>query len=396
MTGAFPIRIPQGSPQHWALRIVGFLAIAYLALSPFVRDLKPNDYGELTDIAVFALAALSLNLLVGYTGQISIGHSAFFGLGAYTTAILMSTHGWSPGWTFPIAALVCFVIGVLVGIPALRLTGVYLSLVTLALAQLFPALVRKFDDVTGGSRGITNLRYDPPDWTGLEPKDRVDRALWLYALALVFLIIGYIVVRNLVKSRIGRAMVAVRDNTTAAAVMGINVSVVKTVVFGISAALAGLAGGVFAIRGQQVIPDNQYYTILGAIIFLVIMVIGGTASLLGPIAGALVYYRVNEWTLEQGDTSKSSLPDAFKNFLEGRINLPTVVFAALLIVLMFVAPFGIVGLAKRLARYVVLVIPKPPTALESAAEMPQVEPSDIPSTPLENVVPTPPTQGGVP
>ena len=170
-----PIRINQGSPAHWALRGVGVLAVAYLALSPFFRDLKANEYGELTDIAILALAAASLNLLIGYTGQISIGHSAFFGLGSYTTAILMSTYGWSPGWTFPVAAALCFVVGVLVGIPALRLTGVYLSLVTLALAQFFPALIRKFDDLTGGSRGISNLRYDPPSWTGLDARNRTDR-----------------------------------------------------------------------------------------------------------------------------------------------------------------------------------------------------------------------------
>src|SRR5688572_2530624 len=97
-----PVRINHGSPAHWVLRAVGVLSIAYFALSPFVRDLSPNEYGQMTDMAILALAALSLNLLIGYTGQISIGHSAFFGLGGYTTAILMDTHGWTPGWTFPV------------------------------------------------------------------------------------------------------------------------------------------------------------------------------------------------------------------------------------------------------------------------------------------------------
>jgi branched-chain amino acid transport system permease protein len=388
-----PIRINQGSPAHWALRSVGALAIAYVALSPFFRTLKANEYGELADIAILGLAALSLNLLIGFTGQISIGHSAFFGLGGYTTAILMSTHGWSAGWTFAVAAGLCFVVGVLVGIPALRLTGVYLSLVTLALAQLFPALVRKFDDLTGGSRGISNLRYDPPSWTGLDARNRTDRTEWLYALALVMLIIGYIVARNLVKSRIGRAMVAVRDNTTAAAVMGVHVAVVKTVVFGISAALAGLAGSVFVLRQTQANPDNLNYTILGAIIFLVIMVIGGTASLMGPIVGAFVYYRVDEFTRDL--PAKDYLPGFVHDFLNGRANLATIVFATLLILLMFVAPFGLVGLAKRLGRRVVLVVPRPPAGVDTEAATPVIEPGDLPSTPLEDVVPTPPTQGGM-
>jgi branched-chain amino acid transport system permease protein len=343
------------------------------------------------DIAILALAAISLNLLIGFTGQISIGHSAFFGLGGYTTAILMKTHGWSPGWTFPVAALLCFAVGALVGVPALRLTGVYLSLVTLALAQLFPALVRKFDDITGGSRGINGLDYSPPSWTGLD-KTRVDKAMWLYGVALVMVVIGYVVARNLVKSRMGRAMVAVRDNTTAAAVMGVHVAVVKTVVFGISAAMAGVAGSLFALRQTQANPDNLNYTILGAILFLVIMVIGGTASLLGPIVGAFVYYRANEFTLDL--PNKSYLPSYVQDFLEGRANLATVVFAALLILLMFVAPFGIVGLAKRLGRRIVLVVPRPPGRARDI-DVPDVAPDDIPPSPLEHAVPSSPTQGGM-
>lgn len=388
-----PIRINQGSPIHWALRTAGFLAIAYLALSPFFKGLKANEFGELTDIAILALAAASLNLLVGYTGQISIGHSAFFGIGGYTTAILMDTYGWSPGWTFPAAFAVCFAVGVLVGIPALRLTGVYLSLVTLALAQLFPALVRKFDGLTGGSRGITGLRYDPPSWTGLDPRNRVDRAEWLFIVALVMLVLGYIVVRNLVKSRIGRAMVAVRDNTTAAAVMGVRVAVVKTVTFGISAGIAGLAGSVFVLRATQANPETQFYTILGAIIFLIIMVIGGAASLLGPVVGAIVYYRVDQYTRDL--PTSDYLPGFLKDFLKDRANLATILFAGLLILLMFLAPFGLVGLVKRISRRFVLVIPRPPAPHELAVE-PVIEPGDVPQSPLEDVVSSPPTQGGSP
>lgn len=353
-----PVRLQQGTPPHWALRVAGALLIAYLALSPMFRDLKPSEYGELTDILVLALAAISLNLLIGFTGQISIGHSAFFGIGSYTLAILVADHGWSPGWTYLVAALLCFVVGVLVGIPALRLKGLYLSLVTLALAQIFPALVRKFDELTGGSAGIDGLRYDAPSWSGLE-SGRQGRAEWLYWMALLTLAVGYVLVRNLVKSRVGRAMIAVRDNTTAAAVMGVHVAVTKTVVFGLSASLAGIAGCTFALRQTQATPENLNYTILGSILFLVIMVIGGTASLLGPIVGAFVYYRVEQFTREL--PAKSWLPDAFTEFLRGRPNLATLVFAALLIILMFVAPFGIVGLAKRIGRRIVQVIPRAPT-----------------------------------
>jgi branched-chain amino acid transport system permease protein len=354
-----PIRLAAGTPAHWALRALGVLAVAYLALSPMFRDLTPSEFGELTDIAVLALAALSLNLLIGFTGQISIGHSAFFGIGAYTLAILVADHGWSPGWTYPVAAVVCFVVGVLVGIPALRLKGLYLALVTLALAQIFPALVRKLEDLTGGSQGIGGLSYDAPGWTGLE-SGRQGRAEWMYWLALGTLAVGYVLVRNLVKSRVGRAMVAVRDNSTAASVMGVHVAFTKTVVFGLSAALAGLAGCTFALRQTQTTPDNVYLTILGAIVFLVIMVVGGAGSLTGPIVGAIVYYRVDQISRELPD--KSWLPGSFRDFLVGRPNLATLVFASLLILLMFVAPFGLVGLAKRLGRRFVVVTPAPPTA----------------------------------
>jgi branched-chain amino acid transport system permease protein len=372
---ALPVRLDQGSPPHLALRVVGAVVVAYIALSPIFRELSPSDYGQLVDIAVLALAAVSLNLLIGFTGQISIGHSAFFGIGAYTLAILVADHGWSPGWTYPVAALICFAVGVLVGIPALRLKGLYLTLVTLALAQIFPALVRKFDDLTGGSAGIGGLNYDAPSWTGLDP-GRQGRAEWLYWVALGTLVIGYVLVRNLVKSRVGRSMVAVRDNTTAAAVMGVNVAITKTVVFGLSAALAGLAGCTFALRQTQATPENLYFTIIGSIIFLVVMVIGGTGSLSGPIVGAFVYYRVEEFTREL--PTKSWLPGWFSDFLEGRANLATIVFASLLIVLMFVAPFGIVGAAKRFGRRIVQVVPKPPVTPSGKAvpvEMP--EPGDV-------------------
>lgn len=367
-----PVRLGHGTPAHWALRSLGVLAVAYFALSPLFKDLTPSEFGELTDIAVLALAALSLNLLIGFTGQISIGHSAFFGIGAYTLAILVADHGWTPGWTYPVAAVVCFVVGALVGIPALRLKGLYLALVTLALAQIFPALVRKFDELTGGSQGIGGLNYDAPGWTGLE-SGRQGRAEWMYWLALGTLAVGYLLVRNLVKSRVGRAMIAVRDNSTAAAVMGVHVAFTKTIVFGLSAALAGLAGCTFALRQTQTTPDNVYLTILGAIVFLVIMVVGGAGSLAGPIVGAIVYYRVDQFSRELPD--KGWLPESFRTFLEGRPNLATLVFAALLILLMFVAPFGLVGLAKRIGHRFVQVIPRAPTDPPTAP----MEPTEVPT-----------------
>jgi branched-chain amino acid transport system permease protein len=354
-----PLSIQRGSPPHQALRVVGIAIVAWFALSPLFRTLKPNEFGELVDICILAIAALSLNLLIGFTGQISIGHSAFFGLGAYTTAVLVKDHGWSPGWTFFAAAILCFVVGVFVGVPALRLKGLYLALVTLALAQIFPQLVRKLDFVTGGSKGISGVTYTPPSWTGLSSNNRADRNEWLYWIGLVLVILCFVVVRNLVKSRIGRAMVAMRDNELAASVMGVHLAVVKTVVFGISAAMCGLGGSLFAIRQTQATPDIPYFTIIGSIIFLVVMVLGGAASLTGPIVGAIVYYRLDEYT--RGIEGKDYIPNTVRDFLQGRPNLATLIFAAVLIGLMFVAPDGVVGLAKRLSRRVVRIVKPRPT-----------------------------------
>lgn len=375
-----PVRLVRGGPAHLAVRVLTVAAVAWVVLAPFAGDRTPSDFGWRTDIAILALAALALNLLIGFTGQISIGHSAFFGLGAYTTAVLVADHGWTPGWTFFAAAGLCFASGAIVGIPALRLTGMYLALVTVALAQLFPALVRKLDGLTGGSAGMDGARYDPPQWTGLDD-GRLDRSRWLYLVALVVLAAGYLVARNLVKSRVGRAMIAVRDNATAAAVAGVNVPFVKTTTFGVSAALAGVAGSLFALRQGHLSPDVAAFTIIGAIVLLVVVAIGGVASLTGPLVGAVVFHRIDELTREL--PTKGYLPDPVTSFLDGRANLASLVFAVLLIVLVVAAPDGLVGLARRAGRRLVVVVPRPATAdvdaeAERVAAVPvSVEPEGV-------------------
>lgn len=243
--------------------------------------------------------------------------------------------------------MIAFSVGVVIGIPALRLKGLYLALVTLALAVLFPSLVRKYSGLTGGSAGIHGLRYNAPDWTDLH--GRKGEAVFKYWLMIALLVIGYVIVRNLVKSRIGRAMVAVRDNEVAARAMGINLAVIRTVVFGISAGLCALAGSMQAVRVGVVDPSNPSYTLLGSIAFLVAMVIGGTATLTGPIVGGLAYFFISDWT---------------RDWAKGPV--ASVIFAALLIVMMFVAPQGIVGLVKRLSRFVVRIVPRPPASSRAA------------------------------
>jgi branched-chain amino acid transport system permease protein len=312
-----------------------------------------SGLGLLTDAIILAIAITGLNLITGYTGQISIGHSAFFAVGAYTSAILIDTHGWSPGWTFPISALVCFVLGFLVGLPALRLKGLYLALVTLGLAVAVPALLKYkyLVEYTGGALGIKDLRYLPPDWTPFN--GRADVHKWIFWLTLFIFLLCSLVASNLVRSRIGRAMVAIRDNETAAAVMGVDRSITKTVVFGLSAAMTGLAGSLFALKLTLVDPLIPLFTILGSITFLVAMVIGGAASTWGPLVGALFFTYVNDFARSQGEE-------------RGIDGLGGVIFGVLLILLARFAPFGVVGLLRKFRAKVVLTIPR----ITAATDMP--------------------------
>lgn len=353
------LRINEGSLRHWVLRLlgVGILAVAVVWIPTQMGTAK---IGQFSDALVLIIAAMSLNLVLGFTGQISIGHSAFFGIGGYTAAILIKEYGWSPGYTFYIAPLVAFVLGCLIALPALRIKGVYLALVTLAVAVLFPTLVKwkKLAWLTGGAKGIDSVRYDMiPTWPFLgELKGRDGRAVFAYWLAFVMLIITYAVCRGIVKSRFGRSLVAIRDNETAAAVMGVNLTTTKVLVFGTSAALCSLAGILATLRTGVVTPDGQYVTLLGSIVFLLIMVVGGAGTLWGPIVGGLVYVWLDSTTRGFGSDSKGVI-----GFLFGWADQSpaTLLLGAALIVIMFAAPFGLVGLVKKLAARIVVIIPKP-------------------------------------
>ena len=340
-----PRIVERGSGQHRLGQLVLFGAWAALFLWQGLTAARPG-LGLLTDAIILAIAVTGLNLITGFTGQISIGHSAFFGLGAYTTAILID-RGWTPGWTFPAAAVLAFVIGCVVGLPALRLKGIYLALVTLGLAVAFPAMLnyKHLFGLTNGSLGIKNLTYLPPEWTPFN--GRADLHKWMFWLALGMLVIVSVIASNLLRSRIGRAMIAVRDNETAAAVMGVDRARIKTVVFGLSAAMTGVAGSLFAVKLTLVEPHIAQFTLLGAIGFLVAMVIGGTAATWGPLVGALAYTYINDWAKEQGE----------KNDIAG---LGGVIFGIVLIVIARFAPFGVIGALRKLRARIVRVVPKLP------------------------------------
>ena len=188
---------------------------------------ETSTIGDMTFAFQLALAAMSLNLVMGYGGIVSLGHSAFFGLGGYTTAVLFDEYGWSQGWTILAGAVIAFVVGVLVSLPALRLHGVYLALVTLGVAVLFPTLVRwkKLEwltQVRAASTASPTTTIPQLPFVRRRLAAREARAVFMYWLAVLALVVSYLVCRGLVKSRVGRSLVAIRDNETAAAVMGVN------------------------------------------------------------------------------------------------------------------------------------------------------------------------------
>ncbi|MEY4175635.1 MAG: hypothetical protein RI900_2800 [Actinomycetota bacterium] len=363
-----PIVIRSGSPANWAVRVAVCVALGALAL--WIPTSASNGVIDSCITALTLMAcAMALNLLLGYTGQISIGHSAFFGIGAYTTGILVSKYGWSPFVTMPVAFVVAFVVGAIVSLPALRIKGVYLALVTLALGLVFPQLVKapKMVGLTGGARGLdkTGFRFTKKNptyeifgwnpWGNLRGENVKPFHYWI---ALIIVVIVYLVCRGIVKSRAGRSLVAIRDNETAAAVMGVNLAATKALAFGISAALCSLPGSLSAIRTGNVTPDSANLTVLGAITFLIVMVVGGAGSLWGPIIGAALFVYVTELTGDWSDPQ--AIPGLLRPLFDWSNTPPgTGIFALVLIVLMFVAPFGLVGLWKKLQAKVVVVSPRP-------------------------------------
>jgi branched-chain amino acid transport system permease protein len=239
---------------------------------------------QMTMLLIYALAVMALNILTGSSGQFSLGQSAFYAVGAYTSAILMETYNVNYALTLPIAGVVCFAFGFLFGQPALRLSGVYLALATFALATAMPQLLKLgiFEPWTGGVQGLVVTKPDSPISALFGYK--ISQDMWLYYFTLVVAIAIYIFSVNLLRSRSGRAFMAIRDNEIAASAMGVDVALYKTLAFGVSAGITGVAGGLGAIAVQFVAPDS--YTITLAIQLFLGMVVGGVGWLPGSIVGS--------------------------------------------------------------------------------------------------------------
>ncbi len=371
-----PFKVHHNSVQHWAIRAV-WAAATILFLLYIPTKGETGTVGDMTFALQLAIAAMALNLVMGFGGIVSIGHSAYFGLGGYTTAILVDHYGWSQGWTFYVAAVLGFVVGCATSLPALRLKGVYLALVTLGLAVLFPQLVKwkKAAWLTDGARGIDDIGYDDvPTWPILgELRREGGRVVFMWWVTVIVVVLAYLVCRGIVKSRVGRSLIAIRDNETAAAVMGVNTARTKTLVFGVSAAMCAVAGSLFAVSGKIVNPDLRNFTLVGSIIFLLVMVLGGAATLWGPIVGAIAYVVVETRTREAAANGDGVIGWLF-GWMSG--SPAALILALAMLAIMFLAPFGIIGLLKRLAAKVVVLIPR---SAGTGTNVPPVDDAEAPS-----------------
>jgi branched-chain amino acid transport system permease protein len=303
-------------PGTAAWRWVGIAALVAVAVVlPFT--VSKYHVFELTLVMIYAIAVLGLNILTGYNGQISLGHGAFFAAGAYTAAILMYRYG-VPYWaTIPPAALICFVLGVLFGLPALRFEGPYLALVTVAMALATPQLLKYFDTWTGGQQGINLVKPLPPAWLG------IGRDRWLYLVVLAVLLVAIRLAANLLNGRTGRAFVAIRDHPIAAAAMGINTAGYKTLAFGTSTLLTGVAGALAAIVIGYVSPES--YSLFLSISFLVGSAVGGIATIGGAIVGGFFIQFVPNLANDISDAA------------------PWAVYGLAMLLFMYAMPRGVIG-----------------------------------------------------
>ncbi len=306
--------------------IIGVLLAVAALWAPFYFE--PSINRVLSQAIYIAIAAMGLNLLTGFNGQVSIGHGAFYGVGAFTSAILMIDHGWTFEPTILVAAALTGALGVLVGVPALRVRGLYLALVTLGLAVLFPLVTQKYVD---GSGGVPLLRPSRREFASLI--DGLADDQWAYFLSLAIMVVLFLLAWNMVRGRMGRAMIAVRDQEIAASTVGVNLAATKVGTFAISAAYAGIAGSLSVMIDRLADGTNAILYFQRSIEFLVAMTIGGAATILGPVVGALVLVLLRRNT---------------QGLIEGKEILAPALFGASLIFIVFVLPEGLVGGVRRL------------------------------------------------
>lgn len=331
---------PKHGAVHRVWQVVGY-GLVFLAFLYIVYAVPNYMVTKFSIGLTYALAILGLNLVTGYSGQVSLGHSAFFGIGAYATGILMVDHNWSFWATLPVSAGLGLAVGYLIGIPALRIRGLYLALITLALAIVFPVIAKEFDGLTGGANGKTiSGRWNPPDWW---PGDITDSD-WKFICVAMVTAIGFLLCSNMVRSRVGRGLVALRDNPVGAAVSGVYPAGFKTTAFAASALIGAVAGSLYALTVGTLSPDA--FGLIKSIEFIAGLIVGGIAVIIGSLIGGLFIEFLPYYSGEL-------LPGPRANILLG----------ACLIGVIFVAPGGIMYLVRQLRARFIQFLPVLPKAV---------------------------------
>ena len=324
--------------RHLAAAIVAgaVIWVASVRLSAF-RDF------QLAEIAVYVVAIAGLSILIGLSGQISLGHGAFMAVGAYTTALLMTHLNW-PWWAVFLASpVVAAVAGAVVGLAAARLHGPYLAGATLMLAVALPSLANQFPGVLGGDQGLSVNVFAPAALGANFPQTR-----WLAWICALATLIALVILANLARSKVGRNWRAIRDDPVAAALAGLAVGRLRILAFTVSAACAGLAGAMLVVTTSLVSPGSS--TLSLSIALLAGAILGGLGTLLGALWGALVIVLVPTYVTDV----------ASSHGLSGGVaaNIPIAAYGVVLIVVMLLFPQGIQGGLRRLATQ---FLPTPPS-----------------------------------
>jgi len=309
----------------------GAMGLFLLLLAPLFLDIF--YIGELSLILIYAITGLGLMLLVGYTGLVSLGHAAFLGIGAYTDAVLLA-QGVPFIIAFVMAGIVAAIAGILLALPVLRMTGLYLAIATLAFAIIIEEVFVHWESLTGGFRG---MNVEPPSFFGVvlwEPSE-------LYYLCLAVLLLVLFAVLNLLRTPTGRALIAIRDSPVSAQSLGIHPAKYKVISFALSAGITGLAGALMGHRTEYLSPDS--FNILLSIQLLMMVVVGGLGSVQGALWGAVFV-----GFLPQG---LALLRDFLPSGIAQLPGLEAGVFGLILVLFIIFEPLGIHGRWRKIRHY---------------------------------------------
>ena len=326
----------------WSILFLVFLAVLpwlvrkyhLLGMSVYIVNL----------ITIHALVAVGLNILVGYTGQVSLGHAGFFAIGAFTTIILILKAGFPVWIALPVAGLISSGFGFLLGLPALRLKGPYLAIATLGFGMTVTTTIKHLE-FFGGRMGLQAPKLN---FFGTPMKD-----IHLYYLIMAIAVVMVIGAIKLIKTRVGRAFIAIRDSDIAAEAMGVNLTYYKTLAFAVSAFYTGIAGGLYAFILGFINPES--FHLIMSIMFLAMVVIGGLGSIMGSIAGAalMTYLDIKLQAIQDIPGIGPALVSFSQKYMNvgGISNVAVIVFGLIMILIVLFEPLGIFGFWIRVKRY---------------------------------------------